>query len=915
MNQYQVPLKGLNCMGCANKVKAALLALSDTSIDHITPTQMAVSTLQPAKVIAETVESLGYQAGTQLELSLQGLNCGKCVAKVASRLSSLNWVAYSKVTKTHLSALIFDTQDRLINEVAQLGYQATSVQIDKESIDTNNLDNSNSLSKSPESEPIARALGNNNAQIQLLIGGMTCASCVSSVEKALSKVDGVQQVQINLAEQSALLITTHDTDGLEKALLIAVEQAGYQAERILDEASQRERLNSKLQQTLSHHKRSSIIALAIGAPLMAWGVFGGNMMIRNTQDQWIWGAIGIICLWLLATAGKHFFVNAWQSVLHRRATMDTLVALGTGSAWLFSILIVMFPQWFPDSARHVYFEASAMIIGLISLGHFIEAKAKARTTLSLQALVNLQPQHAWLIENGKERSVLLDQIQVGMHLRIKPGEKIPVDGVIIEGESDLDESMLTGEALPVTKSLDDNVSAGTINIDGSLIIKTHSVGSNTKLARIINMVRKAQSSKPEIAKLADSISAVFVPIVVSIAIAAAAIWYFVGPDPKVSYMLVVATTVLIIACPCALGLATPLSVTVGIGKAAELGILIRNADVLQTASTINTVVFDKTGTLTEGKPQVQAIAFSEGWSEDNVFPLVYAAEVQSEHPLALALCQYTQQAHNAAPITTNNSTFNNQRGKGVSAIIDATSIRIGSPSFMREHVPTDHPLYITAEQYQRNAHTAILVSIDDHIVAVFGVADTIKTDAYQAISSLKQKGIDVVMLSGDSQLVADSIGAQLGINHVIAQVLPEQKASHIQQLQSSGAIVAMVGDGINDAPALASADIGIAMGSGSDVAIESAQMTLLNSSPLAIANAIELSKATLKNMHQILFGAFSYNSLGIPIAAGVLYPFFGFLLSPVFAGATMALSSITVVSNANRLRLFTPSNTQEQRGK
>ncbi|SON49374.1 heavy metal translocating P-type ATPase [Vibrio tapetis] len=911
MKQYQVPLTGLNCMGCANKVKTALLALPDTEVEHITPTQVTVTTVHPAKTLGQAIESLGYQAGETVELSLQGLSCGKCVAKLTAHLDSLDWVVRFEVSKIHLSILCFGSQDQVINEVTQLGYQAMPVNL--EAPVTSESSHLKSGSDSEHSEESSQtSAGNHEIQIQLMVNGMTCASCVSSVEKALFTVDGVQQVQINLAEQSALLVVTKESDEFESELLSAVETAGYQAERILDEATQRERQNTKLQQTLNHHKHSALVALSVGAPLMAWGVFGGNMMIRNSQDQWAWGAIGLVCFWLLATAGKHFFVNAWQSVLHRRATMDTLVALGTGSAWLFSTLIVMFPQWFPDSARHVYFEASAMIIGLISLGHYIEAKAKARTTLSLQALVNLQPQHAWLIENGNERSVSLEQIQAGMHLRIKPGEKIPVDGVITKGESDLDESMLTGEALPNTKTVGDNVSAGTINIDGSLIIETRSVGNNTKLARIINMVRKAQSSKPQIAKLADSISAVFVPVVVGIAITAAAIWFFVGPDPKASYMLVVATTVLIIACPCALGLATPLSVTVGIGKAAELGILIRDADVLQTASKINTVVFDKTGTLTEGKPQVQSVAFSDGWSEDSVYPLVYAAEVQSEHPLAVALCQYTELAHRASPILANdNNTFSNQRGKGISAIINGVDVKIGSPNFMLDEAEQDHPLTLSAQHYQQQAQTAILVAIDHKIAAVFGISDTLKPDAAQAVSRLQQRGIDVVMLSGDSQVVADNIASRLGIKHVIAEVLPEQKASHIQQLQTNGSIVAMVGDGINDAPALANADIGVAMGSGSDVAIESAQMTLLNSSPLAITNAIELSKATVKNMHQNLLGAFIYNSLGIPVAAGVLYPFFGFLLSPVFAGAAMALSSITVVSNANRLRLFTPPHSQK----
>jgi Cu+-exporting ATPase len=711
----------------------------------------------------------------------------------------------------------------------------------------------------------------------------------------------VQRAQINLAEQSALIITENDSPAIEQSLLDAIDKAGYHGDRIVDEVTQRERQNAQHQSALSAHKRSSITALVIGAPLMAWGVFGGNMMIRTSQDQWLWGAIGLLCLWLLATAGKSFFVNAWKSIQHRRATMDTLVALGTGAAWLFSMVVVLFPQWLPQASRHVYFEASAMIIGLISLGHYIEAKAKAKTSQSLQALVNLQPQQAWLIEDGIEHSVPLSQIEVGMKLRIKPGEKIPVDGTVIEGESDLDESMLTGEPLPATKRTGDSISAGTVNCDGSLIIEATSVGSNTMLARIITMVRQAQSSKPQIAKLADSISAVFVPVVVAIAILAAGVWYFVGPDPKASYMLVVATTVLIIACPCALGLATPLSVTVGVGKAAEMGILIRDADVLQSASKINTVVFDKTGTLTEGKPQVQAVTFGENWNAQSLFPLIHAAETQSEHPLAKALCQHTA-AH--ADTKLEQVEFNNQRGKGISAQIGDKSVLIGNQGFILQHGIDTTSLDSIAKQYQQQAQTAVYVVVDKQLAAIVAIADTIKSDALAAVDSLHQLGIKVVMLSGDSQIVADAVANKLGIDQVIAGVLPDQKAEHIEQLKQGGNVVAMVGDGINDAPALAIADIGIAMGSGSDVAIESAQMTLLNSSPLAITNAIALSKATVKNMRQNLLGAFIYNVLGIPVAAGVLYPLFGFLLSPVFAGAAMALSSITVVSNANRLRLF-----------
>lgn len=552
------------------------------------------------------------------------------------------------------------------------------------------------------------------------------------------------------------------------------------------------------------------------------------------------------------------------------------------------------------ASRHVYFEASAMIIGLISLGHYIEAKAKANTTRSLQALINLQPQQATVITEQGDQQITVEQITLGMKLRIKPGEKVPVDGVVIQGESYIDESMLTGEPVPVLKAQEAQVSAGTLNTDGALIIEATGIGANTMLARIIRMVRTAQSSKPAIAKLADQISSVFVPVVVGIAILAALVWFAVGPEPKASYMLVVTTTVLIIACPCALGLATPLSVTVGVGKAAELGILIKDADALQLASKVDTVVFDKTGTLTQGKPSVQQV-FTHATSQEDLLALAYAAERQSEHPLAKAVCDYAKQ-HNAKDVLLDK--FENVRGRGIWATYQDKPLLIGSLQFMQAENVETSALKPAIDECAKNAWTPVAVALNGELIGLIAIADPIKSDAKQALSALKSQGIKTVMLTGDNQHVANAIGQELGIDEVIAQVMPDEKAQHIEQLQSQRHVVAMVGDGINDAPALALANLGIAMGSGSDVAIESSQMTILNTSPMAVVHAIELSRATLKNMKQNLFGAFVYNSLGIPVAAGVLYPAFGFLLSPVVAGAAMALSSITVVSNANRLRLF-----------
>ncbi|EJL6719600.1 copper-translocating P-type ATPase [Vibrio alginolyticus] len=895
MYQFVIPLSGLNCMGCARKVEKALHANHDVEILTLSPTQVEVKTESSLKELVSSIESLGYQAGNQYELNLSGLSCGGCVKKLSSLLDSHQDVISFEASTTHLEIRTLLSEQQVIDLIATLGYTANldSVEVENES--------------SPETEQVEKQSNIKDTQVppasiqlQMLIQGMTCASCVSSVEKALTNVEGVEKAQVNLAEQSALVFVSQDSDDLLNAIVESVKQAGYQAEILQDAATQQEKQAQQQRQQQKRFKLDAIAGLVVGAPLMIWGVAGGNMMIRNTNDQLAWGAIGIVCLLLLATAGKHFFSNAWLAATHKRATMDTLVALGTGAAWFYSMLVVIFPDWFPMASRHVYFEASAMIIGLISLGHYIEAKAKANTTRSLQALINLQPQQATVITEQGDQQITVEQITLGMKLRIKPGEKVPVDGVVIQGESYIDESMLTGEPVPVLKAQEAQVSAGTLNTDGGLVIEATGIGANTMLARIIRMVRTAQSSKPAIAKLADQISSVFVPVVVGIAILAALVWFAVGPEPKASYMLVVTTTVLIIACPCALGLATPLSVTVGVGKAAELGILIKDADALQLASKVDTVVFDKTGTLTQGKPSVQQV-FTHATSQEDLLALAYAAERQSEHPLAKAVCDYAKR-HDAKDVSLDK--FENVRGRGILATYQDKPLLIGSLQFMQAENVETSALKSAIDECAKNAWTPVAVALNGELIGLIAIADPIKSDAKQALSALKSQGIKTVMLTGDNQHVANAIGQELGIDEVIAQVMPDEKAQHIEQLQSQGHVVAMVGDGINDAPALALSNLGIAMGSGSDVAIESSQMTILNTSPMAVVHAIELSRATLKNMKQNLFGAFVYNSLGIPVAAGVLYPAFGFLLSPVVAGAAMALSSITVVSNANRLRLF-----------
>ncbi|HAS3377864.1 TPA: copper-translocating P-type ATPase [Vibrio cholerae] len=895
MNHFALALRGLNCMGCARKLERQLNQDLTVEIETLTPTSIELHTHATLNEVLTSIESLGYQGGTEQTYQLQGLNCGRCVNKLTTHLSAQAEIAKLQASKERLSLVTTLTAEQVKALVAEVGYQAIEAEqestvapaasIDEKETDTPDAENSSNT------EPTEAS----SQTLSLLIKGMTCASCVASVEKALLSVEGVQSAQVNLAEQSALVKANFANP---QPLLNAIQSSGYQAEILDDPAQQQAKQQAQLEALQKEHKQSALLGIALGAPLMLWGVFGGNMMIRNSSDQMVWGGIGIICFALLLTAGRHFFINAWQALTHGRATMDTLVALGTGAAWFYSMLVVAWPQTFPDAARHVYFEATAMIIGLISLGHYIETKAKSRTNRSLQALLNLQPQQATLVTEQGDQSIAVADIQLGMSLRIKPGEQVPVDGVVSTGHSYLDESMLTGEPIPVLKEAGAKVAAGTLNQDGSLVITATGIGSETMLARIIQMVRQAQSSKPAMARLADQISSVFVPVVVVVAILSAALWYLYGPDPKASYMLVVATTVLIIACPCALGLATPLSITVGIGKAAEMGILIRDANVLQTASQIDTVVFDKTGTLTLGKPSIQSLHVVQG-DENQLLALAYALEQQSEHPLAKAICGYAKQ-RNIRPVEVNQ--FTNQRGRGLLADYQNQTVLVGSLAFMQEQGIDLSMAESTLEKFAAQAWTPVAVAYHGMLQGVLAIADPIKPTSAQAVRKLNELGIHTVMLTGDHTSVANAIAKELGISQVIAQVLPDQKAQHIQALQQQGRKVAMIGDGINDAPALALADIGIAMGSGSDVAIESAQMTLLNSSPTSVVSAIELSKATLRNMKQNLFGAFIYNTLGIPIAAGVLYPAFGFLLSPVVAGAAMALSSLTVVSNANRLR-------------
>lgn len=827
-----------------------------------------------------------------IDLTLDGLSCGHCVKRVKESLEQRPDVEQADVTVTEAHVTGSASAEALIETIKQAGYGAELSHPKAKPLAESSIPSEALTAATPE---LPAAHDEDDSQ-QLLINGMSCASCVSRVQNALAAVPGVSQARVNLAERTALVMGSASA----AELVQAVEKAGYGAEAIEDDLERRERQQETAIATMKRFRWQAIVALLVGVPVMVWGMIGDNMMVSD-DNRSLWLVIGLITLAVMVFAGGHFYRSAWKSLKNGTATMDTLVALGTGVAWLYSTSVNLWPQWFPMEARHLYYEASAMIIGLINLGHMLEARARQRSSKALEKLLDLTPPSARVVTPAGEKDLPLAEVEAGMTLRLTTGDRVPVDGVISQGEAWFDEAMLTGEPVPQQKGDGDAIHAGTVVQDGSVLFTASAVGSQTTLARIIRMVRQAQSSKPEIGQLADKISAVFVPAVVAIALISAGIWYFFGPAPQIVYTLVIATTVLIIACPCALGLATPMSIISGVGRAAEYGVLVRDADALQRASELDTLVFDKTGTLTEGKPQVVAVKTFAGVDETTAVRLAAALEQGSSHPLARAILD--KAADSTLPEV---SGFRTLRGLGVSGEAEGRRLLLGNQALLNEqHIATAELESEMTTQASRGA-TPVLLAIDGQAAALFAIRDPLREDSIDALARLHRQGYRLVMLTGDNPTTANAIAKEAGIDEVIAGVLPDGKADAIKRLQSEGHKVAMVGDGINDAPALAQADVGIAMGGGSDVAIETAAITLMRHSLNGVADALAISKATLRNMKQNLLGAFVYNSLGIPIAAGILWPLTGTLLNPVVAGAAMALSSITVVSNANRLLRFKP---------
>ena len=754
-------------------------------------------------------------------------------------------------------------------------------------------------SKAVESETHTEQVSASSGELQLNIQGASCASCVTKIEAALKQVSGVTNAEMNFAERSVLVMGSSSSH----ALIKAVEQAGYNA-TLANTDSDEAAIEEKEQADLAYYKklmRDMVIALSLGVPLMLYGLVTGEMSVNTTTERIVWLIVGIMTLGVMVFSGRHFYVGAWNSFKNHAANMDTLIALGTGTAWLYSMVVVFFPGYVPEMARHVYFEATAMIIGLINLGLALEIKARGKTSEAIKRLIGLQAKTARVIRDGHDIDIPIEDVLLNDLIRVRPGERISVDGLVVEGQTSIDESMLTGEPMPIEKRKDDEVVAGTINKSGSIVFRAERVGKDTALAQIINMVKRAQNSKPPIGRLADMISAYFVPVVMIIAVISALAWLNYGPSPEVAFAIVSATTVLIIACPCALGLATPMSVMVGVGKAAEAGVLIRNGEALQSASKITTMVLDKTGTITEGAPKVTDVVIVSDHSHNDVLSLAASLESGSEHPLAMAIVESAKEQ--GVPIHSVTD-FQSIAGKGVEAMLNSQRLLFGNEKLMIDQGIELHHYIDNAQRLAADAKTPMYFAIDSTLVAVIAVADPIKSDSIDAIKRLQHNGIRVVMLTGDNRLTAKAVARKAGIADYVAEVMPEDKANKILELQREGEIVGMTGDGINDAPALAHANVGFAIGTGTDVAIESADITLMRGSLHGLADAIAVSKATLRNIKQNLFGAFIYNVAGIPFAAGVFYPFLGILLNPVIAGAAMAFSSLTVVTNANRLRLF-----------
>ncbi|MCU7841720.1 MAG: heavy metal translocating P-type ATPase [Candidatus Thiodiazotropha sp. (ex Troendleina suluensis)] len=898
-------------------------------------------------------------SATSYRVTVSGMTCQHCVAAVEKAVTAVAGVEQVNVSLQSNSAQIMGGRpSQAIAAIKEAGYEAqpfTEIPVDCPLPDPD-----------PLAAVIAKPL-NHTDVYSISIDDMTCASCVAAVEKAIRSVEGVTEAAVNLVEKRAQVVggqpaavvdavidqgynarfnarpSANDELWLEFVDLAEAEQhqqlsdllnrldptADFEFEELLWKIHSTlhpaqllsELANAGIQARLvepfsdpyaeeaaaasAEVKRSwqrALLAGTVGAVLMAAEMAGQTPGISDPGGESFWLGIAILCLFVMRFSGGHYYLGAWKQARHLSANMDSLVALGTGAAWLSSLVIVLQPEGLLLHTDKLYFDASVLILAFLQFGHVLETRAKRTTSEAVGSLVGLAPKTAKVIHDEKEVAIPVSLLRVGDQIRVRPGECIAIDGEVIDGQSSVDESMLTGESMPVVKRTGDRVTGGTINRNGTLRYQVTRLGDETTLAHIIAMVRKAQMSKPPIGRLVDQVSAVFVPVVVMIALVTFFVWQLLGPEPSLPYALTASIAVLVIACPCALGLATPIAIMVGTSRAAQLNVLIRNSEGLQSASRLTHLVVDKTGTLTQGTPTVTGLYPVSGMKEIELVSLAASVESLSSHPLADAIVAYAnQQEIEILPAQA----FQSHEGQGVEGRVAGRLVQLGGNQYLTTLgcvPPTE--LVAKADWEARQAGTPVWLVIEGKFGGLLVLKDPLRHDSRTAVNAIREQGVKLVICTGDNQSTAHAVADSLGVEEVHSELLPAEKLEVVKALQQQGYRVGMVGDGVNDAPALAQADTGFAIGSGTDVAIDNADITLVGDSLINVTTAIAISRATLRNIKQNLFGAFIYNVIGIPLAAGVLYPLTGWLLPPMFASAAMALSSVTVVTNANRLRFF-----------
>lgn len=884
--QTTVQIEGMTCASCVARVEKALKKIEGVVSAHVNlsteKASISADHVIPCAEIIQKIERAGFKVVQQkFELDIEGMSCASCTARIEKALKKIPEVLEANVN--------LSTEKAYVTAVSSLQQQVLVKAIQKAGFDVK------------------------ADQLELNIEGMTCASCVARVEKTLNKVEGVTAASVNLATETAQVSGSN----LNIANLIqAVKKAGYEAQLKTAKVNFTEQQNfqhKKAEETASLY-RDLWIALALALPVFILEM-GSHLLpsfhhfvVHNIGTQNSWYIQFVLTTLVLLFPGRRFYQHGIPALLRLAPDMNSLVTVGTLAAYLFSVIATFFPFLLPQATVHVYFEAAAVIIALILLGRYLEARAKGKTSQAIQYLIGLQPKTARVLQDGQWLDLPISEVQQDMIIEIRPGEKVAVDGVVTSGHSYVDEAMVTGEPVPVAKNTDDRVVGGTINQNGTLQIRATAVGEDSVLAQIIKMVEQAQGAKLPIQAAVDKVTLWFVPAVMGLALLTFIVWFLLGPEPQLSYALVNAVAVLIIACPCAMGLATPTSIMVGTGRAAEMGVLFRKGEALQLLQQTKVVAVDKTGTLTEGKPVMTDFQVLEGFNEQQVLQLIASVEAKSEHPIAYAIVQAAKEQQIELIEV---SEFDSITGAGIKAQINNQDIQIGAERLMQQlGLNTEHFAGI-ASKLGQEGKTPLYAALDGKLAAIIAVADPIKDTTFKAIEELHRQGLKVAMITGDNPHTANAVAQQLKIDHVIAEVLPHEKVDAVKMLQKEHGIVTFVGDGINDAPALAQADVGIAIGTGTDVAIEAADVVLMSGNMQHVATGIGISQATIKNIRQNLFWAFVYNIALIPIAAGILYPFFGILLSPMFAAGAMALSSVFVVSNALRLKLYQPLSAQE----